>query len=289
MKLSGYKGIKNELGDADLPAALGNAHLEGDLPFASEKQNPSKRVRDSGRKPITVKRDWNRKTKLSPLSAQDLLKRDGIHGVRMAAKVKKTRTLMAARNKADTDNLIVQDDHGTSELVHGHHQFTRGHFSTAALRDLAARLKIHPVVVLLEFASGWITDTTVDPTTGEVKVVKRPVVDDLRLLGAKEAAKYLSPQLKSVEIREGSKEQQDLAGVMKLAYAHSAASTLQPGEEIVVIEGDNRSVVTTGSKMIDADLPEGKIPEELRKALEGEDDDDEPGGAAATTSTPHDF
>jgi hypothetical protein len=279
MRLTGYKAIKNELGDSDMPVSLGKEKLEGDLPLPSEPGDPSTKIGVGERRPVTNIRGYSRKVPLSPLSAQELLAREGATGREMRIDVKKKRKKMAARNKADTSKLIVNEDFGTSALVYGHHQFGRGHFSTAALRDLATRLKIHPVVVLLEFASGWITDTVVDPNTGEVKVVRRPVVDDLRLLGAKEAAKYLSPQLKSVEIRDGSKEQKDLANVMMLAHAHSAASRLEPGEEVVVIQGEDRSVVHTGStKMIDEDLPPGRIPDELQEGL---DDDDEPTGESA--------
>jgi hypothetical protein len=66
---------------------------------------------------------------------------------------------------------------------------------------------------------------------------------------------------------------------MMLAHAHSAESRLEPGEEVVVIQGEDRSVVHTGStKMIDEDLPPGRIPDELQEGL---DDDDEPTGESA--------
>lgn len=287
MKLTGYMGIKNELGDSDLPAVgRGDTQIGGGLLPDPTTSRESSRGEAYHKRPITkVRGNQNRKPGMNPTPAKELI----AGTTKMHYDVKARRREMAARNKADTSQLIVSEDFGTSPLVHGHHQFNKAHFSTAALRDLAARLHIHPVVVLLEFASGWITDTVVDPATGEVKVVKRPVVDDLRLLGAKEAAKYLSPQLKSVEIRDGTKEQRDLAEVMKLAHAHSAASSLQPGEEVVVIEGNDRTLVTTGDKMIDADLPPGEIPEDIRKLAEGEDDDESPGGSTTPAQAPDNF
>ena len=273
MKLTGHKAIKNELGDADLPAMLCDGRFEGDLlPQASVPRKPSTRV-VAAKSNLQMKRGRRRVIPMKMEPADKMV----ASSTSLAHHVRNRREKMAKRNKSDQSNLVINDDFGTSPLVHGHHEFGRGHFSTSALRDLAARLKIHPVVVLLEFATGWVTDVVVDKETGEVKVAKRPVTDDLRLLGAKEAAKYLSPQLKSVEIREGSKEQQDLANVMKLAHAHAAASPLQPGEEVVVIQGDNRTVVHTGTmKMIDDGLPPGEIPRELQEGTD--DDEDEPAG-----------
>jgi hypothetical protein len=65
---------------------------------------------------------------------------------------------------------------------------------TMGLRRLADEMGVNPVVIMLQFAAGYVIYKNEDG-----QLVKEPVSHDHRLLGARESAKYLYPQLKPAE------------------------------------------------------------------------------------------
>ncbi len=87
-------------------------------------------------------------------------------------------------------------------------------------RAVAESVGIDPFAVLLKMAAGYIED--IDPVTKQV-LNYRPVDDELRYLGAKEATKYVRAPIKQVSVDPNAENDLKVQGIASFLEAVSTA------------------------------------------------------------------